>query len=117
MQFWSELHPSALVLFVVTAADTKVTTHTATEDPNRLGVSLLIIHATGPEAWRAATPKAKFLIINLPFKQLATKKMMVHKKSVMAIYAEEAHEGQGAISALYWDGKKYRYQPMGMSME
>jgi len=97
--------------------DPKVTTQFATEDPNRRGVSLLIVHGTGPEAWRAATPKAKFLIINLPFKQLATKKMMVHKKSVMAIYAEEAHEGQGAISALYWDGKKYRYQPMGMSME
>jgi hypothetical protein len=36
---------------------------------------------------------------------------------VMAIFAEEAHEGQGTISALYWDGKKYKYQPMGMSME
>jgi len=97
--------------------DPKVTTQFATEDPNRRGVSLLIIHGAGPEAWRAATPKAKFLIINLPFKQLATKKMTIHKKTVMAIYAEEAHEGQGAISALYWDGKKYKYQPMGMSME
>jgi|SRR5437868_539667 len=97
--------------------DPKVTTQFASEDPDRRGVSLLIIHGIGPEAWHAATPKAKFLIINLPFKQLATKKMMIHKKSVTAIYAEEAHEGQGAISALYWDGKKYKYHPMGMSME
>src|SRR5437868_6117063 len=44
--------------------DPKVTTQFATEDPNRRGVSLLIIHGAGPEAWRAAPPKAKFLIIN-----------------------------------------------------
>src|SRR5579864_84240 len=31
--------------------DPKVTTQFATEDPNRRGVSLLIIHGTGPEAW------------------------------------------------------------------
>jgi hypothetical protein len=35
----------------------------------------------------------------------------------MAIYAEETHEGQGAISALYWDGKKYKYQPLGTSLD
>jgi tmRNA-binding protein len=57
------------------------------------------------------------MIINLPFKDLAIKKMLLHKKHVMAIYAEEAREGSGAISALYWDGKKYKYQPLGMSME
>lgn len=97
--------------------DPKVTTEFASEDPDRRGVSLLIIHGAGPEAWRSQTPKAKFLVINLPFKQLAVKKMKMRKKLVMAIYAEEAHEGQGTISALYWDGKKYKYQPMGMSME
>ena len=50
---------------------------------------LLVIHGAGPEAWRAATPKAKFVIINLPFKQIAVKKLSVKKKTVMAIYAEE----------------------------
>lgn len=97
--------------------DPKVTTEFATEDPARRGISLLIIHGDGPDAWRAAKPKAKFLVINLPFKQLAVKKMMVRKKSVMAIFAEEANEGEGLISALYWDGKKYRYHPMGTSMD
>ena len=97
--------------------DPKVTTEFASEDPEGRGVSLLIIHGAGPEAWRTETPKAKFLVINLPFKRLAVKKMKMRKKSVMAIYAEEAHEGQGTISALYWDGKKYKYQPMGISME
>lgn len=97
--------------------DPKITTEFASEDPDRRGMSLLIIHGSGPDAWRSATPKAKFLVINLPFKDLAVKKITVHKKSQMAIYAEEAHEGEGVISALFWDGKKYKYRPMGMSME
>ena len=97
--------------------DPKITTQFASEDPNQRGISLLIIHGAGAEAWRSATPKAKFVVINLPFKQLSVKKMMIHKKAVTAIYAEEAHEGEGTISALYWDGKKYKYAPMGTSME
>jgi hypothetical protein len=97
--------------------DPKVTTQFASEDPESRGVSLLVIHGAGADAWRAATPKAKFMIINLPFKQLAVKKMMLRKKPVMAIFAEESHEGEGTISALFWDGKKYRYHPMGTSME
>ena len=97
--------------------DPKISTQFATEDPATRGLSLLIIHGSGPEAWRSATPKAKFLVINLPFKQLAVKKMNYHKKAVMAIYAEEAHEGEGTVSVVFWDGKKYKYQPLGSSME
>jgi hypothetical protein len=97
--------------------DPKVTTQFASEDPESRGVSLLVIHGAGADAWRAASPKAKFMIINLPFKKLAVKKTMLRKKQVMAIFAEESHEGEGTISALYWDGKKYRYHPMGTSME
>lgn len=97
--------------------DPKLTTQFASEYPDSRALSLLIIHGVGAEAWRSDPPKAKFLVINLPFKQLAVKKMKLHKKSIMAIYAEEAHEGQGTISTLYWDGKKYKYQPMGISLE
>src|SRR3984893_18053471 len=96
--------------------DTKITTQFASEDPATRGLVLLVIHGTGPEAWRAATPKAKFVIINLPFKQIAVKKLSVKKKNVMAIYAEEAG-GDRMTSATFWDGKKYRYQPIGSSME
>ena len=96
--------------------DTKITTQFASEDPATRGLVLLIIHGSGPEAWRAATPKAKFVIINLPFKQIAVKKLTVKKKNVMAIYAEEAG-GDRVTSATFWDGKKYRYQPIGSSME
>ena len=96
--------------------DPKVTTQFATEDPDRRGVSLLIIHGTGPEAWRAATPKAKFLIINLPFKQLRARKMFVKKKAVTAIYAEEA-SADDMTSTVFWDGRKYRYEPLGSNLE
>ncbi|SRR5216684_2382368 len=96
--------------------DPKVTTQFAEEDPQYRGLVLLIIHGAGTQAWRGDDPKSKFVIINLPFKQLAVKKLTVHKKPVMAIYAEEA-TADGATSVIFFDGKKYKYQPMGSSME
>ena len=96
--------------------NTKITTQFASEDPATRGLALLVIHGAGPEAWRAATPKAKFVIINLPFKQITVKKLTVKKKTVMAIYAEETG-GDRMTSTTFWDGKKYRYQPIGSSME
>ncbi len=96
--------------------DTKITTQFASEDPATRGLVLLVIHGVGPEAWRADKPKAKFVIINLPFKQIAVKKLTVKKKTVMAIYAEETG-GDRMTSATFWDGKKYRYQPIGSGME
>ena len=96
--------------------NTKITTQFASEDPATRGLVLLVIHGAGPDAWRAATPKAKFVIINLPFKQVVVKKLAVKKKNVMAIYAEETG-GDRMTSATFWDGKKYRYQPIGSSME
>jgi hypothetical protein len=96
--------------------NTKITTQFASEDPAVRGLVLLVIHGAGPEAWRAAAPKAKFVIINLPFKQIAVKKLSMKKKTVMAIYADETG-GDRMTSAIFWDGKKYRYQPIGSSME
>jgi hypothetical protein len=94
----------------------KLTSAFASEDPARKGLALLVIHGAGADAWRSPTPKAKFMIINLPFKEILVKKLIVRKKPVMAIYAEETG-GAGTLSATFWDGKKYRYQPMGSSME
>jgi len=94
----------------------QVTTQFASDDPERRGFSLLVIHGAGPEAWHSANPKAKFMIVNLPFKDIYVKKLVVKKKDRMAIYVEET--GAGAMtSVLVWDGKKYRYQPMGSTME
>jgi len=93
-----------------------VTTQFVTEDPQRRGYSLLIIHGSGSDAWRSATPKAKFLVVNLPFKRVVVKKIELKRKMRVAIFVEES-EGDSSISALFWDGKKYRYQPMGSSLE
>jgi hypothetical protein len=95
----------------------KVTTQFASDDPERRGFSLLVIHGAGPEAWHSATPKAKFIIVNLPFKQVVVKKMAVKKnKTMMGIFTEETG-GDQSTSVVFWDGKRYKYQPLGSSME
>lgn len=96
--------------------DPKITNGFASEDPEFRGRSLLIIHGAGPQAWRAEKPKAKFVIINLPFKHLRARKMFVHKKAVTAIYAEEA-SADDMTSTVFWDGRKYKYEPLGSSLE
>src|ERR1700730_15930607 len=96
--------------------DAKITSQFASEDPQARGLVLLVIHGAGPEAWSAAAPKAKFVIINLPFKQIAVKKLTLKKKTIMAIYAEETGADK-MTSALFWDGKKYRYEPLGSGLE
>lgn len=97
--------------------DPKITTKfSENDDPKYRGLSVLVIHGAGPEAWHSATPKAKFVIINLPFTRMAVKRIKMGKKVQMAIYAQESSE-QGEASAVYFDGKKYRYQPMGASMD
>ncbi len=96
--------------------NTKITSTFASEDPDRKGYVLLIIHGSGPQAWRAEKPLAKFLVINLPYKELNVKKMKIKKRDIPAIYAVE--NGSDAMtSATFWDGKKYRYTPIGSSME
>jgi hypothetical protein len=98
-------------------SDPKVTSQFSSEDdPKSRGRVLLIIQGTSAEGWRAATPKAKFVIINLPFKDIGVKKLILKKKPVMAIFAEESG-GEQTNSALFWDGKKYRYQPLGSGLE
>jgi hypothetical protein len=96
--------------------NTRITTQFASEVPEQRGISLLVIHGAGPDAWRSDAPKAKFVIINMPFKEIGLKKMVLKKKSVMALYIEETGADQ-MTSALYWDGKKYKYVPIGASME
>ena len=94
-----------------------ITTSFAPDDPKLRGVALLVIHGAGTDAWRSKAPQAKFVIINLPVKTLTTKRMKVKRKKVAnAIYVEEAGADQ-MTSAIFWDGKKYRYEPMGSSME
>jgi len=94
----------------------KVTLMYSTQEPERRGFVLLMIHGSGPEAWRSTTPKAKFVIVNLPFKDISVKRLAVRKKTVMGVYIEETG-GDQLVSVVYFDGKKYKYQPMGSTLE
>ena len=97
--------------------NTKITTAFGQDDPRLRGICLLIIHGSGPEAWRAAAPEAKFVIINIAVKTVVVRKMKISKKrSATAIYIEE-ETGDEMTSAIFWDGKKYRYDPLGSAME
>ena len=96
----------------------KVTTEFATQNPEHRGYAVLVIHGAGPDAWHSDTPKAKFLIVNLPYKEVSMKKVgfKKKKKAIMAIYVEEAGEDQ-MTSVVTWDGRKYKYSPLGSSLE
>jgi hypothetical protein len=98
-------------------SDVKVTSTFASDEPARRGVSLLIIHGADKDAWQSDKPKAKFLLINLPFRTLAVKRMTQKKKSILAIYMEEKGESEDTSSVVFWDGKKYKYQTLGSTLE
>ena len=70
------------------------------KDSQRL---LLIVHS-----WRSEKPKAKFVVINLPFDNLSIQRGTLKKKSRAFLTATEVGIMQ---SILLWDGKKYRYSP------
>jgi hypothetical protein len=95
----------------------KVTSTFASDEPERKGISLLIVHGVGADAWHSDKPKAKFLLINLPFKNLTVKKLVLKKRTVLGIYMEEKGEGESTSSVIFWDGKKYRYQILGSDLE
>ena len=97
--------------------DVKVTSGFASDEPDRKGVCLLIVHGVGPEGWRSEKTKPKFVLINLPFKSLAVKRLALKKRTVIGVYMEERGEGEQTASVVYWDGKKYRYQIVGANFE
>jgi len=98
-------------------SDVKVTSTFASDEPERRGLSLLIIHGADKDAWRNEKPKAKYLLINLPFKTLAVKRLALKKRTILGIYMEEHGEGEDTSSVVYWDGKKYKYQQLGSTLE
>lgn len=68
---------------------------------------VLVVHN-----WRA--PKAKFVIINLPFDHLSLLRLARKKKTLDAIHAEETG---GLAADVFWDGKKYKWNPSYMGNE
>lgn len=97
--------------------DVKVTSTFASDVPERRGVSLLIIHGAEKDAWQAEKPKAKFLLINIPFKNLTVKRLALKKRTILGVYMEETGEGEETSSVIFWDGKKYRYTPLGSALD
>ncbi len=79
----------------------------STIDPSR-NHDLLIIFGSGPEGWRAAVPKAKFVMINLPFDDIAVGRMLI-KKDKPPVYVIKARESQLLDSAVWWDIKKRKW--------
>ncbi|MGB9236976.1 MAG: hypothetical protein WCC04_21410 [Terriglobales bacterium] len=98
--------------------DPRLTTTFSEGDPALRGLVALIIHGDGKEAWRSEKPKAKYVIVNLPYKSLSVRKMDFKKKTIEALYVEEAGD-MGASSAVFFDVKKlrWRYVPMGGDMQ
>jgi hypothetical protein len=89
------------------------------EDPDG-NYMVLVIHGAGPDAWRAARPKAKFVMVNLPFNTINVAPMPLDKKhkpkeiaasEIAVIILEE--DGTNQSSVVLWDGKKYRWRDTG----
>jgi hypothetical protein len=76
---------------------------------------VLVIHGVGEEGWRATKPKAKFVMINLPFNTISVAPMPIEMKKkvkeLAVIVLEE--DGTNQSSLVAWDGKKYRWRDMG----
>jgi hypothetical protein len=70
---------------------------------------LLVIFGAGAEAWRSTTPKAKFVLINVPFDTVEVGRMLM-KKDKPPVYIIKAVESQIMDSAIYWDAKKKRWK-------
>jgi hypothetical protein len=70
---------------------------------------LLVIFGNGKEAWHAATPKSKFVLINVPFDTLSVGRMLISKKKP-PIFVIKALESQVMDSAVWWEAKKKRWR-------
>jgi len=70
---------------------------------------LLVIFGAGAEAWKAAVPKAKFAIVNVPFDTIESGRLLI-KKDKPPIYIIRPKEAQILEATLYWEAKKKRWR-------
>jgi hypothetical protein len=70
---------------------------------------ILLVHS-----WRAEKPKAKFVIVNIAFQKVSLGQTPYKKKSVTGVYVEEVG---GMNAVVFWDGKKYRWEPTQFSTD
>ena len=70
---------------------------------------VLVIFGSGKETWHAATPKGKFVLLNVPFDKLEVGRMLISKKRP-PIFVIKALESEIMDSAVWWDAKKKRWK-------
>lgn len=74
---------------------------------------LLIVHS-----WQAAQPKAKFVVINLPFEKISMARVVTGKgKKKTVIPAISLEDRTGMTSDLYWNGKQWKWMDKSLSIE
>src|SRR6476660_10580233 len=83
-------------------------TSTFSADPGHTH-HFLVIFGSGKEAWHAATPKSKFVLINVPFDTFEVGRMLISKKTP-PIFVIKALESQIMDSAVWWEAKKKRWR-------
>ncbi|MGC2696998.1 MAG: hypothetical protein WA738_14530 [Candidatus Angelobacter sp.] len=71
--------------------------------------NILVIFGSGKEGWHAATPKAKFVLLNVPFDSVEVGRMLTNKKKP-PIFVIKALEAKIMDSAIFWDAKKKRWR-------
>jgi len=89
-------------------SDPAISSTFSAHDPQR-DHDLLVIFGAGAEGWHAATPKAKFVLINVPFDNIMVGRMLL-KKNKPPIFVIKTRETQIMESAVYWDAKKKRWK-------
>jgi len=72
---------------------------------------IAVIHGAGEKSWKADAPKAKYMMIDLPFTRLYVAKQKYKKKVITVL----SMDSDTVASMVYWNGKKYRYEPIGTS--
>ena len=65
---------------------------------------ILIIHD-----WKAATPKSKWVVVNVPFEKISLGEVTLKKKRTVA--AVTVIEADGLTAMVFFDGKKYKWEP------
>src|SRR6516165_1834838 len=95
--------------------DPKITNSFGSEDLQTKNLVILIINGASADAWRAEVPKSKYVVINMPFKSISVRRLQVKKKLIInAIFSEES-DSTAVDAVIYWDGRQYKYYPLGMS--
>jgi len=86
--------------------DPRVTSTFNAHDPSQVKFVLIV------SDWRAAAPKSKVVVINFPFEKLSLSRIPTKNKKRRIVPALLGEDLGGLKSAIYWDGKKYKWSSM-----